>query len=120
VWAAAWPAGDVDAIAALYAPDAGFHSHPFRPHQAPSEYAAWAFSEQRSAECRFGEPLVSGDRAAVEWWGVITANDGSVETLAGASLLRFDADGRVAEQRDVWAREPGRHDLPAWSPRVTG
>ena len=59
----------------------------------------------RGASCRFGEPVVAGDRAAVDWWGVITANDGSVETVAGTSLLRFGADGRVVEQRDAWAGE---------------
>jgi hypothetical protein len=28
---------------------------------------------------------------------------GGRERLAGVSLLRFDADGLVVEQRDVWA-----------------
>ena len=60
-------------------------------------------------------PLVDGQRAAVDWWGVITAPDGSVETIAGTSLLRFDADGLVVEQRDAWASEPGRHEAPAWA-----
>ncbi len=64
---------------------------------------------------RFGEPLVAGDRAAVDWWAVITATDGSVETIAGTSLIRFGADGRVVEQRDVWAGEPGPHDLTDWA-----
>ena len=53
--------------------------------------------------------------AAVDWWGVVTSKDGSVESLAGASLLRFDAAGLVVEQRDVWALEPGRRDLPDWA-----
>ena len=64
---------------------------------------------------RFGEPLVAGDRAAVDWWAVIAASDGSVETTAGTSLIRFGADGRVVEQRDVWARERRRHDLTDWA-----
>jgi len=29
--------------------------------------------------------------------------DGGAEKLAGVSLLRFDADGLVVEQRDFWA-----------------
>jgi SnoaL-like domain len=115
VWSRAWPAADVDAIDALYARDAVFHSHPFRDPQGPKEYVAWAFADQKEAECRFGEPLVSDDRAAVDWWGVIVAPDDSVETLAGTSLIRFDADGLVTEQRDVWASEPGRRDLPDWA-----
>ena len=59
--------------------------------QGPKEYVEWAFADQKEAECRFGEPIVSGDRAAVDWWGVIVAPDDTVEALAGTSLLRFDA-----------------------------
>ena len=114
-WSRAWPIGDPQLVAALYADDAVFFSHPFREHQAPAQYAAWAFGEQSEAECRFGEPVVAGDRAAVDWWAVITAFDGSVETIAGTSLLRFGADGKVVEQRDVWAASPGRHELPHWA-----
>ena len=73
VWSRAWPAADVDAIAALYADGAIFYSHPFRERQTPRDYVAWAFAEQAEAECRFGEPVVGGDRAAVDWWAVITA-----------------------------------------------
>jgi ketosteroid isomerase-like protein len=115
VWERAWPAADVGAIAALYAEDAIFHSHPFRERQGPKEYVEWAFADQAEAECRFGEPVVSGDRAAVDWWGVITSRDGSVQTVAGTSLLRFDADGRVVEQRDAWGEADGRQELPAWA-----
>lgn len=45
-----------DAVAALYAEGASFFSHPFRGHQEPRDYAAWAFAEQLSAVCRFGPP----------------------------------------------------------------
>jgi hypothetical protein len=115
VWERAWPLADVEAIAALYAPEAVFYSHPFREPQAPAAYARWAFDDQAGAECRFGEPVVEGDRAAVAWWGAITAKDGSVETVAGTSLLRFDGDGLVLEQRDAWAGREGRHELPDWA-----
>jgi ketosteroid isomerase-like protein len=115
-WSRAWPAADADAVAALYAEDAVFYSHPFRNQQPPGDYAAWAFADQAAAECRFGEPIAAGDRAAVDWWAVITLRDGSVETIAGTSLLRFRADGRVIEQRDAWASEPGRRELSAWAP----
>ena len=92
---------------ALYAPNAVFFSHPFRPRQDVREYVAWAFADQVAAECRFGEPVVEGDRAAVDWWGAITTPSGDVETIPGVSLLRFDAEGLVVEQRDVWASEIG-------------
>ena len=109
-------AADVEAVAALYAESAHFLSHPFRERQRPRDYVIWAFEDQANAECRFGEPIVAGDRAAVDWWAVVTARDGSVESLAGTSLLRFDTDGLVVEQRDVWSGEPGRRNVAAWAP----
>jgi hypothetical protein len=72
----------------------------------------WAFADQKSAECRFGEPVVDGSRAAIGWWAVIVSTDGSLQSLAGTSLLRFDEDGLVVEQRDAWAESDGRHELP--------
>ena len=80
------------------------------PRAAPSfslswraEYIGPTFGEEVSAECWFGEPLVDGDRAAVEWSAETRLKDGGTEKLAGISLLRFDADGLVVEQRDFWA-----------------
>jgi len=92
-----------------------FYSHPFRDIQTPHDYATWAFGDQSSAVCRFGEPVVAGERAAVDWWAVVVARDGGEETLAGTSLLRFDETGRAVEQRDVWASQPGRYDVPHWA-----
>ena len=115
VWARAWPAADVDSIAALYDENAVLYSHPFRDRQRPVEYVSWAFGEQGSAVCRFGEPVAAGDRAAVDWWAVITDKDGSEQTVAGTSLLRFRDDGLVVEQRDAWADEAGSRELPDWA-----
>ena len=94
-----------------------FYSHPFRDRQGPAEYVAWAFDDQAAAECRFGDPLVDGDRAAVDWWAVVTSRDGSSQSLAGTSLLRFGGDGLVLEQRDAWGEADGRCELPDWAPR---
>ena len=66
VWARAWPAADSDAIVALYAPDAAYHSHPFRAPTTARAYLDEVFAVQAQAECRFGEPVVAGDRAAVD------------------------------------------------------
>ncbi len=107
-WAAGWEAGDAEAIGALYAPDAVYRSHPFRePEKSARDYAARAFSDEELVECRFGEPVVDGDRAAVEYWAGLSA-DGEEETLAGIALVRFGPDGRVVAQRDYWAMQPGR------------
>jgi len=60
------------------------------------------FAEEESARCEFGKPIVDGDRAAVTWTGETKLTDGGSEELVGVSLLRFDQDGLVVEQRDIW------------------
>jgi hypothetical protein len=114
-WTASWPTGHAEPLEAVYADEAVFYSHPFREREHWRKYADWAFADQADASCRFGTPVVDGDRAAVDWWGVITTRDGTVETVAGTSLLRFGPDGRVVEQRDAWASTPGRVELPHWA-----
>src|SRR5215208_3839693 len=106
-WSRAWPAADTDAVAELYAEDAEFRSEPFRDLQAPREYAESAFSEQDEAECWFGEPIVEGDRAVVEYWAVVRFQ-GRDETIAGIAVIRFRPDGLVAEQHDYWNAHDGR------------
>ena len=107
-WTAGWENADAERIGSLYAEDAVFRSHPFRePERSARDYALRAFADEELVECRFGEPIVDGDRAAVEYWAVLSA-DGDEETLAGIAVLRFGEDGRVVEQRDYWSMEPGR------------
>ena len=102
-WARGWHGHDAGPILALYAPSATQRSHPFRETVAPADYIVPTLEAEESAECRFGEPIVDGDRAAVEWSAETRLKDGGAEKLAGVSLLRFDADGLVVEQRDFWA-----------------
>lgn len=109
-WKRAWEEHEPDRVAALYAEGASFRSAPFRDLQDPRAYAEWAFADEDSAEPHFGEPVVSGDRASVEWWAVSTSNGNEV-TLAGVSLLRFDPGGLVVDQRDYWHLEEGRREL---------
>jgi hypothetical protein len=59
----------------------------------------------------FGEPVVSGDRAAVEYWAILSAGDGPL-TLAGSAFLHFAPDGRVTEHRDYWDIQEGRREPP--------
>jgi len=102
-WERGWRTQEAEAIVALYAEDAHFQSHPFRQAQAPRDYIEPTLADEASAECEFREPIVDGDRATVEWSAETKLKDGGREKLAGVSLLRFDADGLVVEQRDFWA-----------------
>src|SRR5215208_4568012 len=105
VWKSAWEARDTEAIVALYHPDAVFSTQPFRtPYMGQAgvrEYVSGAFAEEDGPRVWVGQPVVSGERASVEWWAALTEN-GRETTLAGTSVLRFDADGLVVEQRDTW------------------
>ena len=100
-------------------PGASPRSAPFRePHlgrEGALEYARSAFADQDDfTDCWFGEPVVAGDRAAVEYWAVLVENGRQV-TIAGVAVLRFGPDGLVRSQRDYWALEPGaREPTPAW------
>jgi len=76
------------------------------------DYARWAFADQEGfGGCSFGEPVVAGDRAVVEYWAVVV-EDGGETTIAGVALLRFGADGLVRSQNDYWASEPGAREPP--------
>ena len=108
-WLRGWTALDPEPVVALYADDCFFLSHPFREHESPRAYAVRALGEEESAEPWFGEPLVDGDRAAVEWRAFVRESGHDI-TLAGTSLLRFREDGQCVEQRDAWAVEDGRVD----------
>jgi hypothetical protein len=103
VWARGWREHDADSILALYAPSATLQSHPFRDTVAPADYIVPTLATEAWADCEFLEPIVEDDRAVVEWRADTRLNDGGTEKLAGVSLLRFDRDGLVIEQRDFWA-----------------
>lgn len=112
-WSRAWPAKDVEAIAALYSDETLYRALPFRePDRGLAgvrRYLTENFGVEESIACRFGEPFACQDRAAVEWWASWLEN-GDELTLAGATLLRFDAGGLVVDHRDYWnqveRREP--------------
>jgi hypothetical protein len=102
-WARGWHGHDAGPILELYAPNATLQSHPFREVVAPADYIVPTLGAEAWADCEFLEPIVEGDRAVVEWRAETRLEEGETEKLAGVSLLRFNADGLVVEQRDFWA-----------------
>ena len=110
-WLRAWPASDTDAVASLYAEIASYRSHPFRVSETARAYVTRAFAEESFVAAWFGEPIVAGDRAAVEYWAVLR-DDSEDVTIAGTAVLRFGGDGKVVDHRDYWDRRPGRTAPP--------
>jgi predicted SnoaL-like aldol condensation-catalyzing enzyme len=104
----------LDAIAALYGDDTRYRALAFRePDRGPAgvrRYLSENFAVEEELECWFGEPIVAGDRAAVEWWATWTEN-GERLTLAGTTMLRFDGGGRVVDHRDYW-NQVDRREAP--------
>jgi hypothetical protein len=101
-WQRAWPARDVEDLAALYGDGAPYRSHPFREADSARGYLTRAFEEEDLVEAWFGEPVVAGDRAAVEYWAILRSREDGELTIAGATFLRFDPEGLVVEHRDYW------------------
>jgi ketosteroid isomerase-like protein len=114
-WQRCWDALESDPIVALYAEDATFSSHPGRElHRGRAgvrEYVEGAFGDESEVRAWFGEPIVDGERAAVRWWAALR-EAGEEVTLAGTSVLRFDADGMVVDQWDAWHLIAGRSEPP--------
>lgn len=114
-WKRAWEAQDTEAIVELYHPEVVFSTQPFREpylrRAGVREYVGQAFSEEEEVRVWVGEPVVVTDRAAIEWWAALRENGVEI-TLAGTSILRFDADGLVVEQRDAWNQAEGRREPP--------
>jgi len=110
-WARAWPERDVEAIAALYADPVPYRALAFREADigvaGVRRYLEREFGVEEEIECRFGDPVVGGDRAAIEWWAS-WVEEGRELTMAGVTLLRFDGEGQVVDHRDYWNEVPGR------------
>jgi SnoaL-like domain len=104
-WEWAWPVKDIEAISALYASQAAYRALAFRePDFGLTQirsYLTRTFATETDIACRFGAPITTGDRAAIEWWASWVEN-GQPITMAGVTVLRFNADGQVIDHRDYW------------------
>jgi SnoaL-like domain len=112
----AWEQADTPAVLGLFTTDASYRSHPLRPahtgHDGVAAYWARATTDQQDVRVRFGDPIVDGDRVAVEWWAVMGAG-GDPTTLAGCLILTFAAGGRCRELRECWHMAEEILDPPA-------
>lgn len=125
-YAQAWEDMDADAAAALFSEDATYRSlifdEPNRGRDGIRAYWLRATSDQADVDVTMGDPLVDGDRVAVEWWTTMldTSEDEDL-TLPGVLLLRFGPDGLCRSLREYWAFEPGRHEpFEGWGDKAPG
>ncbi len=111
----AWLKKDAKAIASLFAEDATYHSHPFRPvnqgRKSILDYTVGALDVGHVYEVRFGKPVVEGSRAAVEYWTTMKEKVEDV-TLAGCVMLRFAKNGLCKELHDYWVLQAGKQAPP--------
>lgn len=111
----AWIERDADAAAALFTPDAIYREQAFEPpfqgREAIRDYWSRVTASQSDVELRYGTPVVTGQRVAVEWWANLDA-DGAPLTLAGEFLLLFAESGECRELREYWVLAQARKDPP--------
>jgi ketosteroid isomerase-like protein len=112
---AAWRSLDPEAAAALYADQVVYRSHPLHAPEVGRAgvlgYSRRAFGSEADPDPAFGEPVVSGSCAAVEYWTSLV-EEGREATLAGCCVLTFSHDGLVEESREYWFLEDGRREPP--------
>ena len=118
-WSRAWPLRDAEAITALYADAVVYRSSAFRqPYLGIAgvrRYLSENLPVEEFVECWFGQPIVSGDRAVIEWWGSWT-EPGEELAYAGVTVLRFDSQGQVLDHRDYASHvDQRRQPYPGWS-----
>jgi len=115
VWRSGWESKDTDSIVALSTDEARHWSAPFRGpgigRDGVRAYVQHSFDEEDEIHAWFAEPVVDGDRAAVAWWATLMEL-GKEISLAGTSLIHFDAEGLVRSQWDSWNQADGRFDPP--------
>jgi len=111
----AWLKKDAKVIASLFAEDAAYHSHPFRPvgqgRKSILDYTLGALDVGEVYEVHFGKPVVEGSRAAVEYWTTMKEKLNDV-TLAGCIMLRFAKNGLCKELHDYWVLQTGKLQAP--------
>ena len=118
---ARWKGRDPEAIAELFTEQATYHQGPFgEPHigrKAIAEHWAGTLSRQTDPVVWFGEPIVSGSRAGVEWWCVLhDPATGTPRNAAGCLALRFDDNGLCTHFHEYWhaAQESALEPSEGW------
>lgn len=109
----AWIAGDPEAAARLFAPDARYHETPFDEPMIGREaiHRYWAEGARDAQEqVRFSHDVVAvvGDAGVARWRATFTrVPSGRRVELDGVLLAEFDREGRCTVFREWWHRREG-------------
>ncbi len=108
----AW-AGDLETLISLYAEDCTFEDKALglihHGHDGITEVFAYTFSIMPNFNVRYGNHIVSEDRAATEWTfkgsfqGELegTRYEGTPVTIQGISFMEF-SNGKITRNSDYW------------------
>lgn len=111
----AWEQADSEAVADLFTDDATYRDkifeEPNQGRQGVIDYWTRVTGPQSNATVLMGEPLISGNRADIEFWTTM-AFDGAPTTLAGCLLLDFDDNGKCTALREYWHLGEGTQQPP--------
>lgn len=111
---AGWADGDARAIGDLFTEAVAYRTSPFEPplqgRRAVVDHWRGELSGQDLVDVAFAEPLIDGDRVAVEWWAVVS-KAGAETTDSGALVLEFTGS-LCSRLHEYWMLSEGRVDLP--------
>ena len=119
----AWETRDADAVEKLFTPDGVYQSIPgvraetFDGREAIHKYWYDVTREQSKIHGVQGEPIVTGNRAAIEIW--VTFRDPEYEpkgnhmiTLLETNVVTFVKGGLASKNVEYWNLIPGVHPPP--------
>jgi nuclear transport factor 2 (NTF2) superfamily protein len=119
----AWEARDADAVEKIFTPDGVYQSNPgvgsetFEGREAIHRYWFDVTREQSKIHGLQGNPVVTGNRAAIEIW--VTFRDPEYNpkgnhmiTLVETNVVTFVKGGLASKNVEYWNIIPGVHSPP--------
>ncbi|WP_346114075.1 nuclear transport factor 2 family protein [Nonomuraea maheshkhaliensis] len=113
----AWKDKDDVAVGKLFTRDAVYQEVPGDPGRtfvgraAIRKYWRGITKGQSDVTTRYGEPVIQGDRAAVELW-ITLKGGGKWMTIIETNVMTFDRHGRVSRNAEYWTLRQGKFAPP--------
>ncbi|MFG3438725.1 nuclear transport factor 2 family protein [Nonomuraea sp. NPDC047897] len=113
----AWKDKDDVAVGKLFTRDAVYQEVPgdrdrtFVGRAAIRKYWRGITKGQSDVTTRYGEPVIQGDRAAVELW-ITLKGGGKWMTIIETNVMTFDRHARVSRNAEYWTLRQGKFAPP--------